>query len=386
MKKRNIFLIAFFLLFSGLIFSLLFARYQSDKESENKVRLKEVFEKEITAALDLKYVSYNPLYAHSSYVRIIKDTIMGFNNGFNDYNAGFFFQSLKPLKTATLVQVTFQEHDPYPSDNYIGYYNNGCMYFGAYGGSRMERVCIDGTTRDYFSKYENTMFYANKVLLYKDKAAITSMNGIYIFDIKKEKLLWSERYGNELFDGFSVLIDNKFYYVSIRGTFVCMNLDTLKKEWETPLKIKMDYPYSEIYQELQSIYHSDNIIAIYGLDKLLLINSKTGKIIWNFPWNIKPSVDQPTVKIIDKLIYFSNKGELYCIDYTSNNLIWKFKDAIFKGIYKNFVIAMSKNSDFYLIINKDTGKLKTKIITPKNGYPIVLVDSYVIIDNRTIYK
>lgn len=385
MKKRNILLIAIFILFAVIVFLLKLGRYQQDEDlAEKKAQVRQ-FQREIVKVLNLKYVSYNPLYA-SSYVRIIKDTIVGYNIGTNGIAPGFFFQSLTPLDTTTFIEKTFQENDPLPLANYINYFKNGCIYFGAYGGSYMQRVCIDGSTQSYFKTFEQTLFYANKVLCYKDKAVITSMNGIYIFDIKNEKLLWSEKYGNDLYDGFSVIIDKKFYYVSINGMLVCVNLENLKKEWETMLDIKMNSPYGDVYQELQTLYHSDKVVVINGIRKIILIDIKTGKIIWSFPWNIRVLVDHPAVKFVGKWIYFSNQKKLYCIDYTTNKIAWELNNATFQALYKDYVIGISKDLNYYLIINKDTGKIIAKIKNPKDGYLISFVDEYVIVNSKTIYK
>ena len=48
----------------------------------------------------------------------------------------------------------------------------------------------------------------------------------------------------------------------------------------------------------------------------------------------------------------------------TNKTIWELEDSYFLGLYKNYVVATSADSKFYLIIDKSTGLIEDKIPSP----------------------
>lgn len=86
-------------------------------------------------------------------------------------------------------------------------------------------------------------------------------------------------------------------------------------------------------------------------------------------------------------MYFTYSSDLKCIDYTRNRVKWQFKNATFRAIYKNYVIAVSKDSKYYLIIDKNTGKLLKRVINyDKGGFELSFVDKYVVVHRETFYE
>ncbi len=386
MKKVIIGLAVFFILiFLTIGVSIIIDNYNLKQQQEKK----RLFEKQMVQLLRLAYCNSDPSY-RGYYTRIFKDTVVGYrtvieNNTGPEY---FFFQSIKNPSYKVKLNRN-RRNDILPYENYINYFNNGCMYFASYGGSTMKRLCLDGSTKEYFKKYRDTLFYVNKVLIYKNKVAVTSMNGIYIFNMDSENLLWKYKYKiGDFYDGSSAIINNKFYFSNIHQMVNCMNLDNMQLEWQTLLINTGLLHYNQKYHELHTIRHSDKLLILPGTKKLMLMELKTGKIIWNFPWNISGFNEQPCVDVLDKFVYFTYLDEVKCMNYKTNTTLWRLNNALYQGIYKNFVIAKTKDSKHYLILDRKTGKLKSKIENPDEKSELIsfVDEKYIIINNMTIYK
>lgn len=387
MKRKTIYISVSILAMFVLIYFvlLLLEKYENYKEQHARAK----FEQEIVEALDLKFINKDSLYG-KSYVRVFQDTIVGCKGYFSDGTEPrlSFIQAIHD-STYTVTIPDNNSNNRLRGANYIDQYINGCMYFGSFGGSTMQQLCKDGSRKEFFKAYEDTLFYANKVLIYKDKAAITSMNGIYIFSLNSEKLLWRYTYKefSDLYDGPSVIIQNKFIFSDIKNRVTCINLDNLKVEWRVQLSGNALHDNNEIYHERNSFYYNDKIIALPGTRKFMLIDRNSGELIWTFPWEFD-GVDpyRPKFEVTDKLVYFTYPSDLKCIDYIQNKIKWQYKNATFRAIYKDNVIAVSKDSKYYLIIDKNTGKLKKRISNPNQGYELSCVDKYVIVYTETLYE
>jgi hypothetical protein len=386
MKKVLIGLAVFFILIFLTIGVMMIIDNYNLKQQHEKKRL---FEKQMVRNLGLTYCNSDPSY-RGPYTRIFKDTIMGYrfvieNNSGPEY---FFFQSIKnPSYKVKLIRN--RRNDLLPTENYITYFNNGCMYFGTFGGSTMERICIDGSTKQYFRNYADTLFYANKVLIYKNKAAITSMNGMYVFDMDNEKLLWKYKHEkpNDLYDGSSSIINNKFYFSDKHQRINCLNLDNMQMEWQTQLVNTGLLRYFGLYQELGGLYHTDKYLVLPGTSKLIIMELNTGKIVWTYEWYM-PWYFQPKFDVVGDYIYFTYEDKVECINFITNKRVFRIKNAIYQGEYKNYIIAKSKNSQYYVIANKNNGALKKLIENPNVKDELIhFVDKkYVIVNRETIYK
>lgn len=392
MKKRNIFLLAFFALFSGLIFSLLFSRYISDKEIASKENLTREFEKEMVAALDLKFVDRNNLYI-GAHTRVINDTIMGYYPYITDESMpGFFFQSLNPLSVITFIEITHQENDPYPEGTYITYYKNGCMYFPEKHGSTIHKVCISGSTREYFREYRDSMRNTSKVYCYKNKAVLLGTDGVFVFDVNTEKILWKFPFkGIDAYEyaGPCTIINNKLYFTDLGNRVNCINLDNYKIEWQTQIPNIDLLPGFTPPKEIYYLYHTDKYLVLAGTKKLTMLDSNSGQIIWNFPWELDPTNRyQPNFDVVGDLVYFTYPDELKCMNYITNKIVWKLNNVSYQGIFKNNIVALSKDRNYFFVINKDTGKFKAKIKNPDDGSNLIdfIDNKYIIINSRAIYK
>ncbi len=169
---------------------------------------KREFADSMAKALHLKFINTDPEYA-SPYLRIYNDTIVGFHTGSIDHKEYYFVQSIKNLKFNV---ITGNDSLKYPSISPVDTFKNGKIYFGRFGRSTMQTLDFDENLTEYFRKYDDTLFYANKVMLHKNMAVITSMNGIYVFDIKSQKLLWKYRYTEVVNNGMNGILGNKLVF------------------------------------------------------------------------------------------------------------------------------------------------------------------------------
>ena len=65
----------------------------------------------------------------------------------------------------------------------------------------------------------------------------------------------------------------------------------------------------------------------------------------------------------------------------------ELKDANLVGLYKQYVIAYTSGQKFYLIIDKSTGIIKSKILAPISNRPkFDFIGNYILVNENAIYK
>lgn len=345
------------------------------------------FEKEMVKALSLKFVNSDSLYL-SPYTEIFNDTIVGYKfYSYPEQDKGFYFmQSLKNLK----FKKIFKPNDEtLLTPSYINALKNGCLYFGRFGTSYMTSVCMDGTTKDYFKNDTNGVFYANEVLLYKDKTAITSMNGVHIFNTESQKLLWKSHSGKAMFGGpVGVLLGNKLILES--GELACVDMDKLTYTWRIKARdIDMLFPKPDSTTLNKDKYNRDysgerlskKKNQYLFLDKYV-IDCNTGRLLYhdNRFYNLHfDDYDNGYLGTMDSTAYYLNS------DF---KILWKLKYARPITVYKRYVVAKDKDETHYLVIDKFTGKVKNKILTyQKNDIPFrPFNDGYIMLREINLYK
>ncbi|HXI00284.1 MAG TPA: hypothetical protein VNI52_08435 [Sphingobacteriaceae bacterium] len=277
---------------------------------------------------------------------IHNDTIVGFyrNRDAEEGNPRFYYiQSLNNLQYKKNIDYEF-----IPS--YIDAYRNGCLYFGVFGGSIVYKLCADKSLTKQFTKYNDTLFYANKVMLYHDKTVVTSMNGVYIFD-KQEKLVLKHKYLEEILaNGASSIVGNKLIFTEVEqllnpkdSTYKatswvhCVNLDAMKLIWSR--KFANTYTSSSgdpsngeqfsLKNNINTGANGDKIprreeIAIPTHDSNYLLNLKDGAIIWDSEKAMK-GLKFYAFKFEGNLCYGSNTNSIFCIDTKTNRVLWQVK-------------------------------------------------------------
>lgn len=375
-------------------FSFALVILQSCTQPSTK-RKKLEFESEIVNALNLKLVNKDDDYQYSR-LNIYNDTIVGlYTYGIKDEEYKYFFyQSINEPKN----KIKFNNFElRYPSISSIDYYRNGCLYFGEFGGGTMQSLCADGTLTKYFKKYEDTLFYANRVMLYEKKAVITSMNGVYVFDINKEELTWKYKYVESPKEGHTDVIGEKLLITESisnkKKAFTRVTCYDLKKStvvWIKLLENDANYLFDQEYVPHYSLYRDSGNVIIPQVRACYALDLTDGEIIGKVPWNWKgepPIFTAPQFRVEANTMYFFNGQDLICINILTNEKIWSLRNTRFDGLYKEYVIGHTLDLEFYLIIDKKNGKILHKISKPKSNHmDFDFIDKYILINHTSIYK
>jgi hypothetical protein len=373
---------------------------------ETKNNPRPLFESQMVSALNLHFVNSETLY-DSPFLRVFNDTIVGYHINENPDSCFYFVQGLKKTKHKSYIYVK-ELIDPCASCTpcttcvtEIEMYKNGGLYFPRFGGSIMLRLGSDGSLTSFFKKYENILFYANKILFYGSKAVIISFNGVFIFDIQSEKLLW--KYNYHLNNGLSTIIENKLVFTfrderdrnDVKTIIQCIDLNNFKTLWTR--KFKDDIisnanstggPANSIGGPSHEIAHNVNHqIVISTTDSLLVLNLNNGVNEFKFHWPIKGAISFATDS---NRLYFANGKALLCYNINGGNKIWQLNlnhSFIIDGIYKSNIIAQTDDRKNYVIIDKLIGKLKTKIANPfLKEIPIIFIENYILFHRKDLYK
>lgn len=352
------------------------------------------FESSMAKALHLKFTNKDENY-NNPYFNIFNDTIVGFkshtyiNNKYYEY---FFAQNIKNPKYKI---ETDNDSLKYPSISSIDDYKNGSFYFCRFGRGTMQSLDSTGKLTEYFRKYDHLISNANKVMFYKDKVVVAGMYGVYIFDIKSEKLLWKYVYVDDPNDGMNAVINEKLVFTetvsdtitkSVNTNIVCVDLDKLKVKWLRRLNHSATYTYDQDYLPHHHLYNDNSEVIIPQIDTCYMLNLNTGKIKGKLSWKGYFRYE-PRFNVENHKIYLDNQYTLLCADLISGKKIWKVKNAGYWGLYKNHVIACTPGLKFYLIINKDTGQIESKIPKPEsNVMDVDFVGNYILINRESLYK
>lgn len=260
----------------------------------------------------------------------------------------------------------------------------------------MQTLDLDGNLTEYFRKYDDTLFYANKVMLYKNMTVVTSMNGVYVFDLKLERLLWKYQYNKDfVYDGISAIIGNNLIFneaiidTATRESYaklICFDLEKLQIRWSKTLNRTGINTYDREYSPHHEFdQDAGNVIILQG-DTCYAFDSNTGVVKGKHQWQGNFNYT-PTFKVENNKLYTDSKNNLLCADIITGKTIWKLKDAAFWGLYKNHVIAYTPDNEYYLIVNKKTGQIESKISKPEsNVMDFDIVGKYVLINRQSLYK
>ena len=353
-----------------------------------------IFESSMAKALQLKYINRDERY-NNPYFNIFNDTIVGLNLHAPEkskYSEYYFAQSAKSPKH---VLETNNDSLRFPSISNIDNYKNGNFYFCRFGGGTMQSLDSAGKLTEYFRKYDHDVSYANKAMFYKDKVVIAGMYGVYIFDKTSEKMLWKYVYVDDPNDGMSTVINNKLVFTetatdtikrSTNTSIVCVDLNRLKVKWQKILNHSATYTYFQQYLPQHHLYTDDGEVIIPQTDTCYALNLNTGQVKGKLRWKGYFRY-QPRFNVENHKIYLENNYTLLCADLISGKKIWEVKNAGYWELYKNHVIAFTPGLKFYLIINKETGQIESKIPKPQsNVMDFDLVGNYVLINHEALYQ
>lgn len=392
LSKISILIILF--LFGG--FAICFGQVIGDKKIE--------FEAELVKALNLQFVNRDSDYSYSSKLRFFGDTVVGFYARLKDNQdyRSYYIQSLKNPS----YKVKFDNPALiFPTISEIDFYKNGCLYFGKYQGTSMQKLCSDGTLTNYFYTDQDTdlrkRIGLHRVMIYKDQVVLSNNYGIYIYNIAAQKLIW--KYAFENYDGslFRSIFGNKLIIsVNNKGlvNVVCYDLDKHELIWTKKIvgnNLNIS-PFSKYGPSKPSPYplsNDNNNVVLPGRDTCYLIDINSGTVSDTVPWKaFSQSAKISNFKIENDKLYITDLNDdqvgLLCLDMKTNKIIWNVKEVSLYGFYKNYVVGFNpKGTGNYLIIDKNTGIVKDNIANPNRFQPgFYFLDNYVLIGRYAIYK
>lgn len=362
------------------------------------INLNPTFQKQMVGALNLQYVNSDTLY-RGAWTKIFNDTIVGYQPNEDVDSCFYFIQSLKTLKYKVRIHVKkliapcSRCATCATCITNIDCFRNGCLYSGRFGNPTMLRICSDGTITHFFGKYRNIIFYADKIILYKNKVVITRMNGIDIFDMLSEKLLW--KYTYDLNQGSSAIIGNKLVFTfrnekeenHVKSFVHCVDLDKLTTVWKTQLtQVDAGYAY-KINGPWNEILNNGKELLIPTISGLSIISLDDGSTKFQFNYNKDKSENNYSYAIESDRLYFSSANLLMCFNIKSYTKAWQTKNVFLHGIYKSNIVAQSNDRKSYIIIDKSIGKVKAIITNPylkENN--VTFIDKYLLFHGTDLYK
>lgn len=345
--------------------------------SESPKVLNPNFEKEMVKALNLKFVNSDTLY-RTPFTSVINDTIVGYKwHSYGENEKDYYFlQSLKDLKYRKLFKPNLSI-TPW----YISELKDGCLYFG--GPHVMTSVCMDGTTKEYFKALN--IIYVSSLVLYKNKVIVSSIRGIYILDIKTQKILRHYR------GAVGFIRDDTFVFYG--GVYLgCVDLEKLSLVWEIDKrKTNMEVASKDNTITSNTKVKEDYHDTYYGTpvsksrDRFIdntkrIIDSKTGKVLFSDSKinHLETDGDEGYMGMIDSSAVYLDKNF---------NIKWVLKYAKIMRSHKNYVIAIDKSDKNILIIDKVTGKVKNKILRKvQDNYGIQFLGDYIMFNGSNLYK
>ncbi len=356
------------------------------------------FENDMVKALNLKFISRDNDYEYSP-LRVFNDTLVGKYSHFDNHQMEYhyFIQSLKNPN----YKVVFNNEDlDVPLISPIDYYRNGCIYFGKYQGVFMQKICIDGSLTNYFNNSTDTdqikPSYESKVMIYKNQAVLSLINGLFVFDIPSQKLIWKWHRGDNALP-LSTIIGNKLILsLAYNGSMdvTCYDLDKDELLWIKKIKGK-DSNASALSEYVPShpLFHDNSNVIIPGRINCYLIDVNSGIVTDTIKWKKFFKNDMVgNFKIENNRLYTTNLNDdkvgLLCLDIKTKKIIWNLKGVFLSDFYKNEVIGYTLGKTHkYFIIDKNTGAVKNTITDPDDGRQnFIVVDNYVLINNNTIYQ
>jgi hypothetical protein len=183
----------------------------------------------------------------------------------------------------------------------------------------------------------------------------------------------------------------KIVYLDQIGTFVCHDLTTGNKLWESE---RMDYPWGSLSFGSYSIASAYGLIIRTGYDGIYAFNWTDGKIVWKYQAPAYAHFESPyadgtgleiypfdgSVKIADGKLWSTNTEHtptspatrgwgLHCVNITDGTLLWKVILPMSAGVIADGYMTASESSmGTMYVIGK--GQSKTTVTAPETAVPL----------------
>ncbi|WP_293303117.1 hypothetical protein [Pedobacter sp. UBA4863] len=350
------------------------------------------FREQFVQALGLQLVNVDSAYRYGD-TKIFNDTIIGIDvsktKGSRVENPDKAIYFIQPLN-GNMKKMEYRANITVPVE--LDALRNGNIYFGAYGSSYIMSIGKDGL-KEYFKKYRDTLFYANKVMLYKNNAVILSMNGVFVFDLSSQKPLRKYKYKDEI-GNFGAFIDGDDLFFnevitkimpdsSQKETLILNHMDLTDLTYKWKAKIPGSYV----------LHFNDDKFLLYG-KKCYTVARNNGKIteISNRKMFFKKDSVYGIryVHTLDTTLHkegyeFVNPG--FVVLDSLNRELYSFRNSRYMAERGEFIILRTNDNLYFLLINKRSGKISYKITNNDSREDkIKFLGKYILIDGIYLYK
>ena len=130
-------------------------------------------------------------------------------------------------------------------------------------------------------------------------------------------------------------------------------------------------------QNSDNLVYNGTDIAISVCGKLTLLNIEKGSVDLEYPLSDSLTI-LGRISLDNYQCYVSNRLNVDCINIKTKKLAWRAFNANLFGSYKTHIIALSLDGKYYLIINKETGKIESKILKSSDR-DLIFLGGYVLI-------
>ena len=355
------------------------------------------FQKQLSSALHLKRLYSNPDY-HSYFLRVFNDTIVGIVNKGNADSSYYFVQSIKNGNIQTFRLCKDQRNIYRLNSTQIEQLKNGCIYFPRFGQGTMLKIGANCTFKEYFKAYNDSILYAGRILFYKNRAIVYGLNGVYIFDITTEQLLWKFPFPPPQLDGLISTFKNDLvfaYKVSLgngdANTYIiCVNLNNFQIIWKKTLLVDQIHLEPVQINQISHTMNNDSSenLVIPTSKHFQIVSYRTGAITFNIDFGQRDTSFNPSSYVLNSdSLYVSFGNNTECIDIKSKKQVWCLSGFKILGDHDNLLIGLTSDEKQYLIVNKGNGVITKRILNPDLRHEnIRFIGQYIVLNDESIYK
>ena len=156
---------------------------------------------------------------------------------------------------------------------------------------------------------------------------------LYAFDFDG-RLLWKKEYGPEWYENYTgprstpVIIDDRVYFESGRGTVFCYNANTGAKIWSVDLFKKFNAKKTTWGMAESLLIVKDHLYCTPGGEEnnIVALNRFTGETIWTSSGNRQPSAYCSPILVKHKkasLIVTMTAESIVCVDAVTGEYYWQ---------------------------------------------------------------
>lgn len=158
----------------------------------------------------------------------------------------------------------------------------------------------------------------------------------------------------------------------------CLNLDNLKIIWSQPVNVVAGGMPVQT-SSTQDLYVNEKDFVVKAVDGAYVLAKRTGLIKWKYRWRF--AEEHENFAMIDSSLLFVSDGRyLKSYQMSTGKQNWMVKNARLYALHSKFVIASSIDKKWFLVIQKNSGKIINRIQRSDKSRGIRFIGDYVLVD------